>query len=236
MTKTQKAERADAITKLREWIKPGDTVHTILDHVSSSGMTRHIRVVLLSCEDGKPVDLHPNYSVARALDLRQAKRGDGLIVGGCGMDMGFHLVNSLSYALYGDGYKCLGKGKCPSNYHSNHRDQVRCEGTLVHNPDGPNFGQRCYAPGGLFSRLDIPAGWPRRQVDIGDGETVDASPLSCLTWEGADAPADALRLTDDCAVKVCPTCHGEGYVPNPEGPERFDLVHVDGYALRHRWL
>lgn len=33
-------EREEAITKLREWIKPGDTVYTILDHVSSSGMSQ----------------------------------------------------------------------------------------------------------------------------------------------------------------------------------------------------
>jgi hypothetical protein len=37
------------------------------------------------------------------------------------MDMGFHLVYELSHALYGKGYGCLGKGKCPSNYHVNHR-------------------------------------------------------------------------------------------------------------------
>jgi hypothetical protein len=34
----------------------------------------------------------------------------------------------------------------------------------------------------------------------------------------------------------CPACKGAGRVPNPEGPERFDLVHTDGYALHHRWL
>jgi len=26
------------------------------------------------------------------------------MVTGCGMDMGFHLVNSLAYILFGDGY------------------------------------------------------------------------------------------------------------------------------------
>lgn len=34
MTKAQKQEQADAIAKLREWLKPGDTVYTVLEHVS----------------------------------------------------------------------------------------------------------------------------------------------------------------------------------------------------------
>ena len=118
MTKAAAAERAEAITKLREWIKPGDTVYTVLDHVSSSGMSRHIRVVLMQCEDGRITDLHPNYSVALALGYKRAKRGDGLVVGGCGMDMGFHLVYSLSRTLFPGGYTCIGDG-CPSNDHSN---------------------------------------------------------------------------------------------------------------------
>lgn len=163
----QQAERQDAIVQLREWIKPGDTVYTILDNVSRSGMSRAIRVLVPLIggngvesvpPGGKPTDYirkdshvdfnHLNYAVGKALGLRHWRRNgreqDALVVGGCGMDMGFHLVNSLSYALYGDGYACLGKG-CPSNYHINH------------------------------------------------------------------------RMSQD-------------------GPERFDLVHTDGDALRHRWL
>jgi len=34
------------------------------------------------------------------------------------MDMGFHLVYSLSRALYPDGFACVGD-YCPSNDHSN---------------------------------------------------------------------------------------------------------------------
>jgi hypothetical protein len=46
MTKADKLERDKAITQLRDWIKPGDTVYTILDSVSRSGMSRQIRVVV----------------------------------------------------------------------------------------------------------------------------------------------------------------------------------------------
>jgi len=39
------------------------------------------------------------------------------------MDMGFHLVSTLSYYLYPEGFGCTGKSegrdRCPSNDHSN---------------------------------------------------------------------------------------------------------------------
>lgn len=111
--KYSKHEVDEALAKLREWIKPGDTVYTILRNVSRSGMSREIGVVLL--RDG--TDLHPNWSVARVLGERLGKR-DGIIVGGCGMDMGFHLVYSLSSAMFPKGYGCIGK-ECRSNDHVN---------------------------------------------------------------------------------------------------------------------
>jgi hypothetical protein len=237
-------EKQEAIDKLREWIKPGDTVYTILDHVSRSGMMRAIRVVIpYTREDGTIDHLHPNYSVGKALGLRQwtrnGRRQDALVIGGCGMDMGFHLVYELSHVLYGQGYACLGKGKCPSNYHVNHRDTIRCEGTRVYNPDGPDTGDRCYAPD-AGGRFEVPADWPRRQIDIGEGQTVDGGCyLACVEYKAGEIPVgtkDLIMREDGSALQVCPTCRGEGRLPNPEGPERFDLVHTDGYALRHRWL
>lgn len=107
MTKAQKAEQQEAITKLREWLKPGDTVYTILRHVSRSGMQREISLVIIN--KGGEI-LHLNYSVAKALDYRQGKR-DGLIVGGCGMDMGLHLVYNLGRVLFPDGFAVEGRGR-----------------------------------------------------------------------------------------------------------------------------
>lgn len=227
LTKAAQAERDEALADLRKWIKPGDTVYTILDHVSASGMSRAIRVVVpYTREDGTIDHVHPNWAVGRVLGLRHYKRNgreqDALVVGGCGMDMGFHLVYELSYALYGKGYSCLGKGKCPSNYHNNHRDRINCPGVGT----GDDH-QHCYAPEGFFGRRDeIPEDWPRRVIDVGDGETIEGPPLSCIA-----TPEDAGGV-----YVVCPTCAGEGRIDNPEGPERFDLVHTDGYAVRHRWL
>jgi hypothetical protein len=114
MTKQQKAEQQEAIAKLREWIKPGDTVYTILRNVSRSGMSREIGIVLM--ENG--VDLHPNYLVAKALGERIGKR-DGVIVGGCGMDMGFHLVYNLGRVLFPEGFECVGEKRCRANDHTN---------------------------------------------------------------------------------------------------------------------
>ena len=48
--KAQSAERDAAITQLLEWVKPGDTVFTVLRHVSRSGMQREIGIVLLNAE------------------------------------------------------------------------------------------------------------------------------------------------------------------------------------------
>lgn len=122
-TKAQRAERDQAIAQLREWIKPGDTVYTILDHVSASGMSRAIRVVIpYTRTDGTIDHIHPNYAVGKALDLRYWKRRgreqDALVIGGCGMDMGFEIVYRLGRVLYPDGFACTGPG-CPSNDHSN---------------------------------------------------------------------------------------------------------------------
>lgn len=94
-------ERLESIKQLKKWIRRGDTVYTVLRHVSRSGMMRHIGVILIR-DRGKTI-LHPNWHVSQILGYPQAP-GDGLKVGGCGMDMGFHLVYSLSAALFNDGY------------------------------------------------------------------------------------------------------------------------------------
>lgn len=121
-TKPQQAERERCINELRDLLKVNDTVYTVLDHVSRSGMTRHIRVVLIGEDDGQPYTLHPNYLVSQALGYRQAKRSDGLVVSGCGMDMGFHVVYSLSRTVF-PVYDCTGEksgpNSCPSNEHVN---------------------------------------------------------------------------------------------------------------------
>jgi hypothetical protein len=95
-------------------LKPGDVLYTTTLHTSRSGMTRHIKVTQVS--DGKPHDI--SGLVAIATGQRTAPNG-GIIVGGCGMDMGFSVVYDLSRTLFPKGHNCTGEHGCPSNDHSN---------------------------------------------------------------------------------------------------------------------
>lgn len=117
MTKKE-TERAEAIEHLRKILKAGDTVYTVLKHVSKSGMTRGIEVYAII--DGNPqwITAYVGKAIGEPQPLSYWEKSLGLKIGGCGMDMGFHVVNSLSYALFPDGIQCVGE-KCPANDHSN---------------------------------------------------------------------------------------------------------------------
>lgn len=104
----------EALTQLREMLKPGDTVHTILRHVARSGMSRSISPVLV--RDGEIHDI--SYLVGPACDYRFDRDHGGLKTSGAGMDMGFALVYNLSRTIFPGGHGCAGEG-CPSNDHSN---------------------------------------------------------------------------------------------------------------------
>jgi hypothetical protein len=62
-------------------------------------MTRHISVVLHDKDGINDI----SYLVARATENRLAD-DYGVVVRGCGMDMGFELVYNLSRALFPDGF------------------------------------------------------------------------------------------------------------------------------------
>ena len=116
MARTTKAEQTEAIERLREWLKPGDKVYCILRHVSSSGMSRTISLIVW-LPDGSKRDL--SWNVATALGWSFDEKRQGIRVSGCGMDMGFHVVYTLSSVLFREeGFDCTGEG-CPSNDHSN---------------------------------------------------------------------------------------------------------------------
>lgn len=206
----KEAARADAQAKLREWLKPGDTVYTILRSVSRSGMSRTIGVVLLQPDNRggtRPlVDLHPNWLVSQAVGLRMsAKDRDGVVVGGCGMDMGFHLVYSLSASLFRDGFGCIGEG-CPSNDHSNGDRDYTPHGSA---DPGHVHLVGCYKPG---SRQGTRAYTPVRE----DG--LDRNLRDMKDVDFTRESARGLTL-------ICPE------------PVIADHWHKDGgYALRQRWL
>ena len=224
----KRRDKANAREMLRQMFPPGSTAYTVLRHVSASGMSR--RIAVLMAEGSRVRDV--SHLVARALEMRLSDKG-GVIVGGCGMDMGFSLIYNLSSALHGGGYQCLGKGDdgrrvCPSSYHSNHRDSVRCEGV---ERNGEQI--RCYQPNGWGRGDTVPDDWPR--VDVApDRVRQDGTPITILAaclFASKDAPTE-----DGTTREVCPTCKGRAWLPNPAGPERFDLVHTDGYAIRQEWV
>ena len=113
LTKAQTTERAQAIDALRAVCPPGTRVYTILRHVSASGMRRAISASIQTPAGIRNLD----HLIGIACGYGQHKHG-GLILDGCGMDMGFSLVYNLSYALYPEGFECTGE-HCPSNEHSN---------------------------------------------------------------------------------------------------------------------
>ena len=96
MTKKQIAAQ-EAIAYLRTIVTPGTTVYTSCPHVARSGMSRHICCYVV--KDGGMLRITGYVGIA--MDYRRNDRTGGVVVTGCGMDMGFHVVNNLSYTLHG---------------------------------------------------------------------------------------------------------------------------------------
>lgn len=99
----------EAIEKLRDWLSPGDTVWTVLVHVSRSGMTRHIKTLIQATETSEGVERitiqNISFWVATALGEKMPKGKLAVVVQGTGMDMGFHLVYNLGSSLWPDGFE-----------------------------------------------------------------------------------------------------------------------------------
>ena len=117
MPKYNKEEIEEARKYLKKLLHPGDVVYTDVTHVASSGMSRHIRLILI--RQNQPMDI--TWWVSRVVGYNLTKNGD-LQVGGCGMDMGFAVVYSMSSTLFPKGFTCSGdkeKRHCRSNDHSN---------------------------------------------------------------------------------------------------------------------
>ena len=89
--------RQEAIETLREICPRGSVVYCVLRHCVRSGM---MRVVDLFVKDEHGMRRISTFA-ARATGLRYNERHEGLQIDGCGTDVGFEAVYSLSYALYG---------------------------------------------------------------------------------------------------------------------------------------
>ena len=93
----EKQQAIDSLKNIFALMPPEKRViYTVLRSVSKSGMSRVIDFYTI--ENDRPQYL--SGLIKMALGYRMAKNG-GLVVGGCGMDMGFHVVYTVSSVLYG---------------------------------------------------------------------------------------------------------------------------------------
>jgi hypothetical protein len=97
------AERAEWVTDMREVLdtatKDRDgrpVIWQMVKHVTRSGMSRSISS--LAIVNGEPFVL--DYRISRILDWPTDQSNGGVKVSGVGMDMGFHLVYTLSSVIY----------------------------------------------------------------------------------------------------------------------------------------
>ena len=98
MTKKER-EQKEAVDTLKQWgLVDGSTVYAKVNKVSASGMSRNIGLYFVDKQDMRPVDI--SYHAAKALEWGYKDGYDGGVrVQGCGMDMLFHTIDSLSYAM-----------------------------------------------------------------------------------------------------------------------------------------
>ena len=80
-------------------IKPGDTLYTQVEHVSKSGMTRWLNVLVI--KNNTPVLI--TRQVCEAAGFTYSLRYEALKIEGCGMDMGFQAVYCLGQSLWPEG-------------------------------------------------------------------------------------------------------------------------------------
>lgn len=87
--------------ELIEWIRANrPTIFTVLRHVSASGMSRRIDVYAI--KDNRPLYLS---GICEKLGIGKIGKDRGLIVNGCGMDMGFAIVYDLGRKVFPNGFK-----------------------------------------------------------------------------------------------------------------------------------
>jgi hypothetical protein len=101
VTEGRRLLREEALKSLTKALKAGDTVYSVLRNVSRSGMSRQIDFYVIG-KDRKPWCIS---GLIRHVSGYACTESGALKVNGCGMDMGFHVVNNLSMTLF-----------CPDKY------------------------------------------------------------------------------------------------------------------------
>ena len=95
---------ADAVQNAKEMLAKfapaGTTIYAKVLHVARSGMHREIAFYVV--HNGEIVEI--SAWVAYVAGFAFNHDHFAVKVGGCGMDMGFHVVYTLANRLYGEGY------------------------------------------------------------------------------------------------------------------------------------
>ena len=98
-----KASIEASAESLRDLLAPRGTerrtLYSILRHVSKSGMSRRISFLVVDLNHIRDVTWH----VGNVTGYRAGARGEGLVVNGGGMDMGFQVAYALGQALWPEG-------------------------------------------------------------------------------------------------------------------------------------
>jgi hypothetical protein len=99
-------DQEEAIAKLRElfahhYREGAPVIRTILRHCSQSGMSRDISLVYVN-DAGNLQNITYWAGLALGWTLTDRNGSRAIKVGGAGMDMGFHLVYTLSRVLFND--------------------------------------------------------------------------------------------------------------------------------------
>ena len=96
MNKQKQQISNEAIARLKDWgMKKNTLVYGKVIHVSQSGMSRDIAFYML---DGSRM-VNISSQIAQVLDWRTDSQKNAVKVGGCGMDMVFHTIYTLSEVM-----------------------------------------------------------------------------------------------------------------------------------------
>lgn len=102
-------DRADALERLREWLKDGDTLYFILRHRASSGMSRIYDVKQIMAAEWRveneelvyfrPRVSHLTWNIALACDFAWNESHGGIRINGCGFSGEQEIADTLGRKL-----------------------------------------------------------------------------------------------------------------------------------------
>ena len=89
----------EAKLRLDNLINKGDTIYSIVKHTSTSDRTRSIAFYIV--KDNEIMDI--TWYISQAFDYPMHKSG-GLNISGSSMDLGFHVVETISRIKFNESY------------------------------------------------------------------------------------------------------------------------------------